>query len=52
MKQLLAIVALAYPFLCGEARAQDSPGVVWMNNLEKATQVALDSGKPMLVVFR
>jgi hypothetical protein len=52
MKSILAIIALASLALAGSIAAQEGDQVIWLSDLALATELAQDSGLPILVVFR
>ncbi len=49
---LLVILALALPPLAASAQSSESQNVRWVDDLDEATRLATESGKPMLLVFR
>jgi len=52
MNRIVMLVLLAVPLALAFTVREDPRDEVWLTDLERATQVALESGKPLLVVFR
>ena len=52
MKKHLSTAFSLAAFMGPVALAQDSESVEWLSDLNQATELAAETGRPLLVVFR